>query len=526
MEGWSLFKLKNRSVSLHPRSVRSSQVKPSLIAGALLLAVATLGLSACKVYYKVTEYNFAGRPTPPSKLKQRVLVGATVDGRQGFLQIIDGLRDLRGTIQNINATFPVAGYGGGYPSQIYNFPEQSKGLVYSNSDGSLTNVNYGTESASGSPIGTTTGLSSAIAVSADFARIFQAEEQAGLLILNDSSTGAQYALNIPNVFQVAINQGDTVALAMVRNSDALYRIFKLNVNQYPTAQAAIAATGSVDCQPLLVPVYCAVTVPGTFDRPAGAYFSLDGSKVYVLNSGPEAGGTAASVSLLPQSALVNTNIPSAPPTVSPVIATVPVPGGVTEVLSDGSTLYLAGQSQNVIGANGQPTGAANPNGLFAGYLSVMSLTTNQITAAYSISDGSHNQFLFADDNTLWIGSQQCANGVRQSLFAAGDSTQAANYNCLTRFDLSAKTVSIVPAVNQGATAVTVPHPNGNADAYYYGSLTGICWVQNYHKVYTAYGGQIHAFNTADGSEIDNKNITIQGTALSVAYIDALTNAAN
>lgn len=523
MEGWSLFKLKNRSVSLRPRFLRPSHIKPSVVASALLLAVATLGLSACKVYYKVTEYNFAGRPEPPSKLQERVLVGATVNGSTGFLQILDGLRDLRGTIQNINATFPVSGYSSGSPTRIFNFPEQSRGLVYSSSDGSLATVNYGTEAA-GSAAATFPAVSSAIAVSADMTRIFSAEETAGLLVLSDSSTGGQYALNIPNVFQVAINQGDTVALAMVRNSDALYRIFKLNVNQYPTAQAAIAVTGSVDCQPLLLPVYCAVAVPGSFDRPAGAYFSLDGSKAYILNSGPEAGGTAASISIMPQSALVNTNIPSAPPTVSPVTATIPVPGGVTEAISDGSTLYLAGQSQSVVGANGQSTGVANPNGLFGGYLSTLNLTTNQITAAYSISDGNHNQFLFADDNTLWIGSQQCANGVRQNLFAAGNTTQAANYNCLTRFDLTALSAAIVPAVSKGTTAV--PYPNENSDQYYYGSLTGICWIQNYHKVYSAYGGQIHAFNTADASEINNANITVQGTVLSVAYMDALTNAAN
>jgi hypothetical protein len=45
-------------------------------------------------------------------------------------------------------------------------------------------------------------------------------------------------------------------------------------------------------------------------------------------------------------------------------------------------------------------------------------------------------------------------------------------------------------------------------------------------MYTAYGGQVHAFNTADGSEIDNTQLTVQGTALDVAYMDAITNAAN
>jgi hypothetical protein len=91
---------------------------------------------------------------------------------------------------------------------------------------------------------------------------------------------------------------------------------------------------------------------------------------------------------------------------------------------------------------------------------------------------------------------------------------------------TAPTASIVPAVNQNVPSVTVPYPNTNQNLFYYGSLTGICWVQTFHKVYTAYGGQVHAFNTVDGSEINNVNITIQGTALDVAYMDALTNDAD
>ena len=491
----------------------------------LLLAFATLGLTACKVYYKVPSNNFGGRPIPPSLLLERVLVGVTSNGSQGFLEILDGLRDLRGNIQDTRQTFTISGASPGYPSQIYSFPEQSRGFVYSRSDGTLTSVNYGTETASG-PAATFPTSSTAIAVSADFTRFFSAEENPGFLTIVDNSTGGVYALNLPNVFQVVINQGDTAAVAMVRNSNALYRVVKLNANQYTTAAIADATIGAIDCQPLVVPVYCVVPVPGNFDRPSGAYFSLDGTTAYILNSGPELGGTTASVSLIPQAALINTNIPTAPPTVSPVTATVPVPGGVTTSISDGTTLYLAGQSQNVIGANGQSTGAANPKGLFGGYLSTMNLATNKITAAYSISDGHHSQLLFADNDTLWVASQQCANGVRQNRFFNGDTTQAANYNCLTRFDLSALTASIVPAVNQGTTPVTVPYPNTNQDQYYYGDLSSMCWVQNYNKIYTAYGGQIHAFNTVDGSERDNTNITVQGTALTVAYMDALTNAAN
>ena len=75
-------------------------------------------------------------------------------------------------------------------------------------------------------------------------------------------------------------------------------------------------------------------------------------------------------------------------------------------------------------------------------------------------------------------------------------------------------------------STTVPFPNENNNQYYYGDLTGLCWVQNLHKVYTAYGGQVHAFHTVDGSEINNFYITVQGTALDVAYMDALTNSAD
>jgi hypothetical protein len=201
---------------------------------------------------------------------------------------------------------------------------------------------------------------------------------------------------------------------------------------------------------------------------------------------------------------------------------------VTAALSDSNYLYLSGQQLQTSGAY---------TGLFAGNLTLLSLSTYKAGAPISISDGTHTRMLFADNNTLWIGSSQCSNGVRAATAAAqlastGVTTQAGNYNCLTRVTLGSATptAQIVPAVTQSTVAATpavgVPYPNTNQNQYYYGSLTGICWVQGYNKVYTAYGGQIHAFNTADGSERDNTNITVQGTVLDVAYMDALTNSAN
>jgi hypothetical protein len=541
----------NRSVSVLSRSfpLRGS----GLLCG-LLLALGTLSLTSCATrYYKLPTNNFAGRPTPPSLLQERVLVGITTNGSTtGELEILDGLRDLRSNIQYTVPTFTISGYSSGYPSLILNFPEDSKGYAYSTSDGSLTNINYGTEAASGTAA--TLPGATGIAIPPTFTRIYAALPTSGILDLIDETTGGSYPLNLPNVDQVVANSGDTVALAFTRNSNSVYRIFKLNLNQYQTAVQAIAATGAVDCEPYNLPVYCVVPVPGSFNHPSNAYFSLDGTTAYILNSGPELGGptasagvpltptTSAYLSVIPQDQLVNTlyaggGAPSGYlPSASPVTANILVPGGVTTAISDGTTLYLAGQSPYVVGSNGAATGALNPNGagttpLFAGYMTTINQSTNTVTAAYSISDGPHTQMLFADDNTLWIGASNCANGVRQYNFSqTGVMSENTNYNCLTMFNTSTLTPLIVPALTTGQTVL---YPNTyQTDMNYYGNVGvpvtggGIAWVQNYHKIYTAYGGQIHSFNTTDGSERDNTNITIQGTALTVVYMDALTNTAN
>jgi hypothetical protein len=514
--GWSLLPLTNRSVF-------AKSLRAQILCG-LLLAAATLGLIACgQDLYPFPTNTFANRPIPPSHFANRVMVGITANGSSvGSLEILDALNDLRSNIQNTKPTFNISGYSSGYPNVILNFPAEIRGYVYSNSDGSVQIINYGTEAATGSA-GTLPAKSTAVAIAPTFGHLYSAEESIGELVIIDNTTGKSYGLNLPNVYQVVVNAGDTVALAMVRNSNTVYRVVKLNANTpYATSTAADAAIGAVDCQPFNLPIYCVVPVNTTtggtahpFDRPTNAYFSLDGSTAYIFNCGPECGGTTASVTFLQQGVLNFNNVPTSIPDASAFTSNVPVPGGVTAAVSDGTTLYVAGQQLLA-------------DGLFTGVLSTINLASavsspaTAVTGTYSISDGTHTKMLFADNNTLWIGSQLCATGERAKL--------GLNYNCLTRVALpssgSALTASIIPAVTPGSPTAVVPYPNTNQNQYYYGDLTGLCWIQYLNKVYTAYGGQIHAFNTADGSEIDNKNIIVQGTALDVAYMDAVTDAAN
>jgi hypothetical protein len=464
-------------------------------------------------------------------------------------------------------------------------------------------VNYATESGTGSAASFSSSSPSVAAADtgARFAGVIN-----GQGIIEIVVPGAAYTLNLPNVDKVVINQGNSIILAMVRNSNALYRVIKL-----PQTSTPVLPPGYIDCEPLQIPVYCVVPVGPTtgttsFDRPSNAYFSLDGTSVYILNCGPECGGTTAGVTVLQAGPLQFDQIPttnpalSAPPLATlPVANPIPIPGGVTAAVSDGNSLYLSGQQIQKSGIN---------TGLLGGNLTVLSLKNYTAGAAIPISDGTHSKMLFADDNTLWVGSQQCANGVRaataaQQLASQGYTTNAGNYNCLTRatlsaitsFAISGNTVTfqgsnsftagqtiqisglttgtylngqtltvlsnglsatqfsatfthadvastsdvataisaqpqIVPSVVQSnvasVPAVPVGYLNTDQNQFYYDNLTGLCWVQLYHKIYTAYGGQIHAFNTSDGSERDNEYITVQGTALDVAYMDALTNDAN
>ena len=138
----------------HPQRTSRFTAEPGrrIICG-LLLALSTLGVSSCHsaayYYYKFPEYTYAGRPVPPSKLAQRVMIGVTANGSSGSLQIVDALRDIRSNVEDTIPSFQISGYSSGYPGTIFSFPSELRGYVYSNSDGSLTNINYSTEASSG-----------------------------------------------------------------------------------------------------------------------------------------------------------------------------------------------------------------------------------------------------------------------------------------------------------------------------------------------------------------------------------------
>ena len=251
-------------------------------------------------------------------------------------------------------------------------------------------------------------------------------------------------LNLPNAYRVSINPGASVALVFVQNSDLVYSVLRLQNNQQVPGNAE-------DCEPQNQPVYCLVPVPGPagqFNRPIKAVFSPDGSTAYVLNCAIECGGTQpsanylpgtqASVSYLPTAGiLIQSGAPVPPGSNTLVTATVPVPGGATDAIPSGNTLYVAGQ---------QP----QSGGLFAGVLSVLDTPSQRVTGSYSISDGNHTKMVFGDDNTLWVGSQLCTAGERYQQSLSNPSIQ---FGCLTMFNTSTNSVTSIDSYKGDATGI-------------------------------------------------------------------------
>jgi hypothetical protein len=174
------------------------------------------------------------------------------------------------------------------------------------------------------------------------------------------------------------------------------------------------------------------------------------------------------------------------------ISSVKLPGGASNALVDGSTMYVVGQQKM-------------SDGLFGGYLSVVTLpastgTALTATAPISISDGSPgavSRMIEGDNNTLWIGMQRCTNGERAN--------HGLPYGCLTMVNIATPT---------SPTVKLLP---------YIGDATGIAPITGMKKVYTAEGGQVYIHSTTDGSLLDNEFVTMTGTVYDVAYMDALSD---
>ncbi|MGA3031856.1 MAG: hypothetical protein ABSD70_01135 [Terracidiphilus sp.] len=486
-------------------------------------AVAALAVAAVLAGCGTTYY-FDGRVLPPSKLVNRVEIAVQNPGSlaKGSLIIVDAFYDERDGYNGKPSSYGVSGYGGALPITIQNMPEEQLGAVYGAGDGSFTLIDYSKEKTSGTVTGLS-GQSSSVFITRNRVFAFAASQSSHVFSAINQAGGSVAGLSLPDVYRVSVNPGGSVALAFAQNSNYAYYPRQLSTSETQSYSGGPSTwpKAAVDCEPQNAPNWCLFQIqspdnldstgnyygqPLVFDRPVKAVFSADGSTAYILNCGPECGGSQASVSLVPvaptifllgqQSGLLPCNLPangSCPnPNAAPMV-NIPIPGGASNALVDTSTMYVVGQQPQTI--NGQM--------LFGGNLTVVNLSSNTAGGPVAISDGqpgATSRMLEADDNTLWIGMTGCTTGVRYA------TNPAAGYGCLTMYNTSTKQVVLLEP--------------------YIGDATGIAAVTGLHKIYTAEGGQVYIYSTKDGSSLDNQYVTVTGTAYDVAYMDAITDTDN
>jgi len=466
------------------------------VAAAMVVAAALAGCGT-------TTY-FAGRTLPPSGLANRVLIAIQNPGSYtaGALEMVDAFYDIRYKYNSTNTgpTYSISGYSGSLPTTIQNLPEEMLGAVYSTGGGgNYTLVNYEGEKTNGGTV-SLNGASSSVFITRDRAFVFAANQASHVLTILNQTNGSSYPLSLPGVYRVSVNPGGSVALVFVQNSNSIYYPRQLtgaetiNYSGGPTTWP----TGAVDCQPQSAPVWCLYQAldrdtkkPLTFDRPTKAVFSADGGTAYILNCGPECGGSQASVSAFAVAPVIfltgkqSGRLPTQSELNSNTLA---IPGGASNALVSTSKMYVVGQQWM-------------PDGHWSGQLTDVNLSAGMTkTAQVSISDGAPgamSRMILADDNTLWIGMTKCTDGERAS--------NGQPYGCLTMVNTSTNAATLLP---------------------YNGDATGIAAVTGLHKIYTAEGGQVYIYSTVDGKSIDNQYVTVTGTAYDVAYMDAYTDGNN
>jgi hypothetical protein len=305
----------------------------------------------------------------------------------GVLSIVDAQHDTLVQGHNIQV--------GSQPGVLLETPDKTLTLVFDNGSNTLVFVSNLQEQ----QIHTVTlaGTAASIVVSPDSKFAFAAipgaislGQPAGeLQVVDLVNAKLTSTLNVASVIRLVINHAGTRLLAFGENSDSVTLLNVAHIGQGIPA-----------------------TVVSGFDRPVFGVFAEDDSIAYIMNCGPECGGSSSSVTALH----MDTNTPG---------ASVSVAGATVGTLVNGSVL-VAGN------ASGSGT--------------LQSVTTSPLTAssAVPIGDGFHSIMAMGTNNKLFIGAQGCSQSRR---------------GCVTVFDTGAG--SAVVDTNNGDVTGIAPIANRN-----------------------------------------------------------------
>ena len=193
-------------------------------------------------------------------------------------------------------------------------------------------------------------------------------QPAGILdVLDLANNTVKFSLNLPQAHRLALNHSGNRLLVFSDNSNS---VTVINPNQIGKGAYSATVTG--------------------FDRPVGAVFTDDDSTAYVLNCGPECGGSNAGMTVLH----MNNNTTG---------ATVGLAGATVGTLFGGN-LYVAGSGNGV------------------GTVQVVNTASLVASPPVNISNGYHNRMELGSNNKLFVGSHGCSTRGCLSIFDIGAKT--------------------------------------------------------------------------------------------------------
>jgi hypothetical protein len=216
------------------------------------------------------------------------------------------------------------------------------------------------------------------------------------------------------------------------------------------------------------------TPVGGFDHPVSAVFSPDDSKAFILECGPECGGTSAAVTVLD----LTTNLPG---------TRIPVAAASIGFL-DGTVIYVAGTPPGTLCGAGTAA-------LTCGELTVISTLSLAVTSTSPIliSDGTHDRMVLTTDGQLYIGANHCTNINNP----ASGGTPAEVRGCLSIFNTKDNSVTVAP-------------DNGD--------VTGIQSIVTRKVVYVVEGNQLRIYSTTT-NKLQTTQVDIVGPAVDVKLAD-------
>jgi hypothetical protein len=393
-----------------------------------------------------------GSSTPSSThttgLKNRAFITNSVNAgtETSGVFIVDAQNDIRGNASPISA--------GNTPGMMVVTPNRAQTLVFSgsgtqSSDNALSLINNASESNAAHV--TLPGMTQSFVVSPDSSTAYVAvptapvtgESPGVVQVIAMSSGTVTGQANVPSVQYLSIGNTGNRLLGFIQGDNA-------------TADSvAVITPSNIGLQGAVVTVY----VPG-FDHPVAAFFSSDDKTAYVINCGPECGGTQASLQLLD----LTTNTAG---------AVVDVPAASVALIVN-STMYLAGTPVPASPCTGETTQATT-----CGLLTILDLNSMTVTntSPIIITDGYHTKMAMGANGQLYIGANTCTEIIPP----VPPPPDAETRGCLSIYNTLTTAVGTVPA-----TSVLIPPQNGD--------VTGIQPIANRNVVYVVQGASLGVYS--------------------------------